>query len=164
MNKAALLIILWMGFGLYSCKCSKDAGTGKNMTENTNVNSTPANSDSSIKAEDPTAQIERWTRERAAQGPDSFRLIVTFISIGAGTDPDAKTFLDGYMLDYKTRTGVSPKYIMIPWGKEGEVDCCFSLIELKGPEQADFIEGLRNRMKGRELIQINENARNRFKP
>ena len=85
------------------------------------------------------------------------RILVT------GTDPDAKTYLDSYILDYKTKKGKAVRYIMIPWGREGEVDCCFDLKDLTVSEQSDFIEGLRNTMKARELIQINENAKNRFK-
>lgn len=112
----------------------------------------------------PQTEPKVMTREEAKQAPETFRLMVTFISIGAGTDPDGKALLDNYIAQYKIRTGKSPAYVMIAWGREGEVDCCFNMDELTTSEQADFILGLRNSMKSRELIQITENARNRFRP
>lgn len=162
MRTSHLLFILLIGLGITACKSGKDSGSSNEMTENKGVNSSettgiPPESAGNIQ------QTERWTREQAVLGPDSFRLIVTFISIGAGTDPDGKSLLDGYILDYKNKKGKAVRYIMIPWGREGEVDCCFDLKDLTVSEQSDFIDGLRNTMKARELIQINENAKNRFK-
>ncbi|MBK9399956.1 MAG: hypothetical protein IPN36_03595 [Bacteroidetes bacterium] len=162
MRISHLLIVILIGIGMTACKSGKNSSSGNEVNENKGGNSsetagTPPESAGNIQ------QTERWTREQAALGPDSFRLIVTFISIGAGTDPDAKTYLDSYILDYKTKKGKAVRYIMIPWGREGEVDCCFDLKDLTVSEQSDFIEGLRNTMKARELIQINENAKNRFK-
>jgi len=144
-----------------ACKAGKQSGAAPSAA----VSPAPSKSGSSAAA-DPMPQNNPsiLTQEQAKAAPATFRLMVTFISIGAGTDPDARNSLDAYILDYKTRTGKSPAYSMIPWGREGEVDCCFGLGELSTTEQEQFIRGLRNAMTGRELIQISENARNRFRP
>jgi hypothetical protein len=104
-----------------------------------------------------------WTREQAMQGPGSFRLVVSLISTGGGTDPQGKVLIDQYLADYKVKTGKQVVYIMIPWGREGEVDCCFSLSGLKESEQAEFIKGMQEAFKDRPLMQIEENRKNRFR-
>lgn len=152
-----------------SCKTNNGSAAEKSGTATGNNNTVASSGSASLSGSAnattmPQTTPKSLTREEAKSAPESFRLMVTFISIGAGTDPDAKVLLDNYIADYKTRTGKQPNYIMIPWGREGEVDCCFKLDELSSTEQADFINGLRNSMKSRELIQVNENARNRFRP
>ncbi len=104
-----------------------------------------------------------WTREQAMQGPGSFRLVVSLISTGGGTDPQGKVLIDQYLTDYKAKTGKQVAYVMIPWGREGEVDCCFVLSGLKDAEQVDFVKGMREAFKDRPLIQIEENRKNRFR-
>ncbi|MBL7924042.1 MAG: hypothetical protein JNL88_07580 [Bacteroidia bacterium] len=161
MRKTTSLLI-GLSLALVACKSSRESGAKSENTAEVTTTTTTGPSSSSGSNEN-TVQTENWNREQAKLGPDSFRLVVTFISIGAGTDPDARALLDKYLLDYKSRGGKSLKYIMIPWGREGEVDCCFTLEELNASEQKDFIEGLRDAMKTRELIQVNEYAKNRFK-
>lgn len=162
-NRLSLLFIA-ATCSFAACKAGKQSGAAPAGT--TAAASPGASNSGSSAVANPMQQNNSsvLTQEQAKSAPATFRLMVTFISIGAGTDPDGKNRLDAYILDYKTRTGKSPAYVMIPWGREGEVDCCFSLNELSAPEQEQFIAGLRNTMTGRELIQISENARNRFRP
>lgn len=110
-----------------------------------------------------TNAVTIWTREQAAQGPEQFKLVVSFISIGEGTDPEAAGLLAGALAEYGSSKGKSPSYIMIPWGREGEVDCCFILNELAPSEQREFIAFLKGKLASRPLIQIQENGRNRFR-
>ena len=164
-----ILLMAMSILSLSSCKTNKESGSEKSETTSTKNNSSTATSPSSSEGSGSTMNMPQstpksLTREEAKSAPEFFRLMATFISIGAGTDPDAKVLLDNYIADYKVRTGKMPTYVMIPWGREGEVDCCFKLDELSTAEQSEFITGLRNSMKGRELIQINENAKNRFRP
>ncbi len=163
MKMSFICMLLLFPIGFISCKSGKDTGNGTNSSQ-TNQTSDTAVKTGQIGNVTEMVKTESWSREQANAGPDSFRLVVTFISIGAGTDPDGKAFLDNYILDFKKRSGKNISYIMIPWGREGEVDCCFTLSELSISEQTDFIEQLRRVMTGRELIQINENFKNRFKP
>ena len=116
--------------------------------------------------EEPSSQVplvQSWTRDQAANGPERFRLVVSLISIGEGTDPEGMRLIERYVEDFGKLSGKSLSYVLIPWGREGEVDCCFALNELTPALQAQFIEGLKERIKGRNLLQINENARNRFR-
>jgi hypothetical protein len=161
MQHSILILISAVFLSASSCKTKENSAGGASAETKPAATSsaTPATSNPQT-----VNTSKSWTREEAKAGPDNFRLVVSFISIGAGTDPDAKQSLDRYIAEFKTRTGKMPAYVMIPWGREGEVDCCFNMEELTASEQGDFIAGLRNTMKSRELIQINENARNRFKP
>jgi hypothetical protein len=161
MQYSILILISALFLSASSCK-TKENSTGGASAETKPAATSPATPATSNPQTVNTTKS--WTREEAKAGPDNFRLVVSFISIGAGTDPDAKQSLDKYIAEFKTRTGKMPAYVMIPWGREGEVDCCFNMDELTASEQGDFIAGLRNTMKSRELIQINENVRNRFKP
>jgi len=163
MRKNHLLLLLMLSTAIIACKPGKQSGTGNDMKQN-DVKGNSAQNDGKVdNSQVVKEQQETWTREQAQAGPADFRLVVSFISIGAGTDPDAKVLLDKFISEYVAKSGKSVKYIMIPWGREGEVDCCFNMNELTASEQKDFIESLKVEMKGKELIQINENARNRFK-
>jgi hypothetical protein len=110
-----------------------------------------------------THAVVVWTREQAAQGPAQFKLVVSFISIGEGTDPEAAGLLAAALAEFRSSKGKSPAYIMIPWGREGEVDCCFILNELAPAEQREFIGFLKGKLALKPLIQIQENGRNRFR-
>jgi hypothetical protein len=150
-----------LALAVSACKSSKDSPESTAKAETTTgteiIETTPQNSGK------PLVSMEVWTREQAKAGPDSFRLVVSFISFGAGTDPESKSILEAYVYDYKLKNNKVVSYFIIPWGREGEVDCCFPLDELNASEQKNFIEGLKNAISGRELIQINENMKSRFK-
>lgn len=146
-----------LAISLNACKSSKNSSDDANKSETEIVESTPSNPTR------PLVSMEVWTREQAMAGPDTFRLVVSFISIGAGTDPEAKAILEAYVYDYKLKNNKVVSYYMIPWGREGEVDCCFPLDELNASEQNNFIDGLNKVIQGKELIQITENMKSRFK-
>lgn len=143
----------------FLCSCSSRAprnsqgepsGNGSTSSENPEV------------PEDTGATVI-WTRDQAATGPEKFRLVVSFISIGQGTDPEAAGLLANALAEFKSQKGKRPAYIMIPWGREGEVDCCFILNELAPAEQREFIGFLKGKLASRPLIQIQEDGRNRFR-
>lgn len=145
-----------LALAVSACKSSKNSSEST-TTETETVETTPSNTGK------PLVSMEIWTREQALVGPDSFRLVVSFISFGAGTDPESKSILEAYVYEYKLKNNKVVSYYMIPWGREGEVDCCFPLNELNASEQNNFIEGLKKAIEGKELIQINENMKSRFK-
>jgi len=176
MRKTKLFCMILMFLGLSACKSSKDSGPKNEIIVDTEVKEAPSKDVKEAPSKNvkevpseivntgrPLVGMEIWTREQAKSGPDTFRLAVTFISIGAGTDPEAKTSLDAYVYDYKLKTRQPVAYVMIPWGREGEVDCCFTLTELNASEQKNFIEGMKKAFIGRDLVQINENFKSRFK-
>ena len=142
---------------LNACKSSKNSSENGEKTETKIVEPAPSNPTR------PLVSMEVWTMEQALAGPDTFRLVVSFISFGAGTDPEAKAILEAYVYDYKLKNNKVVSYFMIPWGREGEVHCCFPLDELNASEQKNFIDGLNKVIQGKELIQITENMKSRFK-
>ncbi|MBK7966836.1 MAG: hypothetical protein IPK10_17305 [Bacteroidetes bacterium] len=157
MKTIKIIGIISFALTVSACKSSKNSNETPAKIETESVETNPTNTGK------PLVSMEYWTREQAQAGPDTFRLVVSFISFGAGTDPESKTILETYVYDYKLKNNKVVSYYMIPWGREGEVDCCFLLDELNASEQNYFIEGLKKVIQGRELIQINENMKSRFK-
>jgi hypothetical protein len=91
-----------------------------------------------------------------------YRVIVSFISIGEGTDSRAREQLDAFITDWKGRKQMELEIVEIPWGREGEVDFCFPLKELSPEEQAIFVEEIKTVFLENNLIQIAENQKGRF--
>ncbi len=83
-----------------------------------------------------------------------FRLILSFISRGAGTNSDQKTAVLAY-IEAHPKKPLSKKVI---WGREGEADYCFTLKELTKKEQTEFISHIKKLTEGGDLIIISENA------
>lgn len=153
-----IMVVLLM---FLSCRSGKDPVGRKvdlNIEEGKMAHSSK---EEPLRSQDTIPQV--WSREKAQNGPDFFRLVVVFISKGEGADPEARTVLEGFLSDYARDSGKRPTYVMIPWGREGEVDCCFNLNELGSKEQGEFVESLKKAISSRELIQVYENAKNRFK-
>lgn len=83
-----------------------------------------------------------------------FRLVVSFISKGAGPDR-AKT---ASLIAYVEAHSKKPVYIIETWGREGESDYCFNLKELSKSEQADFVANITKMMAGSDMVSVKENA------
>lgn len=92
-----------------------------------------------------------------------YRFIVSFISIGEGTDRNAKEILDATLYNWKTSQKKEIVYEKVPWGREGEVDFCFQLKELSAEQQVQFINELKEKFKGHDLVQFAENEPCRHK-
>jgi len=91
--------------------------------------------------------------------PDSmYSVIVSFISIGAGTDASAKEKLDQVVQQYQTDAGMPIAREEIAWGREGEVDFCFKLLGQDKKSKDSFVQQLRDAFKGNNLVQITENT------
>ncbi|MEP7265853.1 MAG: hypothetical protein ABI772_15215 [Bacteroidota bacterium] len=85
------------------------------------------------------------------------RLVVSFISIGAGTYPKGGEMISSYIEDRQNKYKVKLAYVSKAWGREGEWDMIFSLEELNQQQQVDFINGLKELFGGNQLILILEN-------
>ena len=153
--KNVLMIILF--FGVVACK-SRHAATADSS------DAAPV-SQTNAKSESPTAKdaIAPLKTDLSIHQPDTFRLVVSFISIGAGTDPDATSLLDQYLTKFTGASGVKPEFQRFAWGREGEIDNCFELKGMTSAKQMEFIEGLKTAVKAHDLIQIQENVKNRFR-
>jgi hypothetical protein len=123
-------------------------GSARNTSKSDEVTVTSSNN---------TSQMNKTEDENAC------RLIVSFISIGEGTDPEARRIMDGVLDKWAKKAGKPIASEAIPWGREGEVDFCFYLKELSSGDQALFVKEMKEAMEGRNLIQFAENQESRNK-
>ena len=105
----------------------------------------------SCKSKQETSKTE--TKSSAGKGM-AYRLTVSFISKGAGFDSKKKNAFLSYVDNHPKK----PAYKFVQWGKEGETDYCFTLSELSAAEQTDFVNEIKNKMSGSDLVLIAENA------
>ena|ERR1051326_5621709 len=82
------------------------------------------------------------------------RLLVSFISIGAGIDAAIKEKYDAFLSGQQKKI----KYDEAHWGREGEVDYCFLLSELSKKEQDDFVAKSKLMLSGSKLVIVSENV------
>ena len=68
-----------------------------------------------------------------------------------------KTFYD-YVNNFEREHGFELKREDVPWGREGEVDCCFKLSELTAEEQEKFIADIRALLHESKLVYTKENT------
>jgi hypothetical protein len=137
MNAKLILSGLALMAGLTSCKPGNQASATSESADNKETTvSVSNNSDSQS---------------------NTSRLIISFISIGEGTDFKAKDTMDVFLARYQDENKKTVKYESVPWGREGEVDFCFKLSELNSKEQKKFVEDIRAKLKFSELVQVSEN-------
>ncbi|MCC6384611.1 MAG: hypothetical protein LC117_03005 [Bacteroidia bacterium] len=147
MKLTYLLLILVVFAG--GCKTTKlgDTETANNperqITDYSSLDAGPSESVQSVEMKDKLKQT-KW------------RLIVSFISIGEGTDLAAQEQFDKYIDEWRKNKGMNVSYLSVPWGREGEVDFCFRLDEMDSSLSAQFISGMKDRLKGSSLIRISE--------
>jgi len=86
---------------------------------------------------------------------DSFRLVVSFYSIGEGSDYKVKEEFEKFLNSYSKKIAYEPT----PWGREGEIDYCLKLNELSPTEQVDFVKKAKEVLHKSKLVHINENVK-----
>jgi hypothetical protein len=84
----------------------------------------------------------------------NYPLVLSFYSIGTGVDGTHLRKFNEFLDSYQPK--LNP--IITPWGREGEVDYCFSLIELSTNQRNKFVKQVRELLKDCKLVHINENA------
>ena len=94
--------------------------------------------------------------ETSATKDSSYRFVVSFISIGSGIDRKAKSQYEQFLKDFELKNNVTILYDKKYWGREGEVNFCFMLNELKKEEQESFILRSRNQLASSTLVRFPE--------
>lgn len=84
----------------------------------------------------------------------TYRLIVSFISKGAGTDHNLREAFTKYIESHPKK----PSFELIHWGREGEADYCFTLKELSKKEQETFVKEIQTIIGKSDMAHISENA------
>ncbi len=96
----------------------------------------------------------------APEAPIVYRLLVSFISKGAGTDSEKRTAFLAYVDGHPSKIA----YKTITWGREGETDYCFNLSELSGKkDMVAFIESVKKIAASSDRIIVSENAESQHK-
>lgn len=95
--------------------------------------------------------------ETSATKDSSYRFTVSFISIGSGIDKKAKNQYEQFLKDFELKNNVTILYEKKYWGREGEVNFCFMLNELKKEEQESFILQSKNLLANSTLVRFVEN-------
>jgi hypothetical protein len=85
---------------------------------------------------------------------NEYRLIVSFLSKGSGIDMKVHESF----LSFTDKHSKKPKYEIYRWGREGEIDYCFQLGEMKAKDQSEFIESVKNIIGKSDEVQILENS------
>ena len=83
---------------------------------------------------------------------NNVRFIVSFISIGSGTDQKAKSKLADLLKSLEI------EFNTVSWGREGETDYCLKLDDLDSANQVSFIEEVKGLLENSELVRYKENA------
>ncbi len=84
----------------------------------------------------------------------TYRLIVSFISKGAGIDQTAKDKVKAHAESHPKK----PAFEVQSWGREGETDFLFSLKELTADEQALFVNEVKGLVSRTDMVFIKENS------
>lgn len=146
-------------FALLLVSCGSTKNTPQKETTNEATPAPPATSSVSEEAA-PVASPANGEREPQTDPKETmYRLIISFISIGEGTDGEARKLMDNLLGIWAEHNQVTLKYDTFHWGREGEVDFCFRLNELNTELQDAFVSEMKEVMKERKLIQITENQK-----
>lgn len=143
-----------IAFTMMSCKSSKP-GTNNNTTA-------PADDIAGQSYQKLTAgESETIEGADALEEMKStvWRLIVEFFSIGEGTDMEAKKHFDHYLSQWNADGNPKVNFVTVPWGREGEVDFCFTLAGMSSDQQQKFIDGLRETLRFSRLVRLTENEK-----
>lgn len=127
MKKIIVLIFLFASVLGQSCKTNKEASNNGESDKKAAMNSSE---------------------------PTVYPLILSFISIGAGTDYKAKDMLDTYLTEFNKGYQKNIAYESKSWGREGEVDLLFDLKDLNIEQKEKFITDIHNMFISNNLVKI----------
>ncbi|MGV3630109.1 MAG: hypothetical protein ACO1O6_02835 [Bacteroidota bacterium] len=92
------------------------------------------------------------------QAAGNMRFIVSFHSIGSGINREALKLFDAFIPGFEEKNKVKLTIQKTRWGKEGEIDYCFKLDELKPKLQEAFISETKELLKDSKWVLYKENS------
>ncbi|REJ81588.1 MAG: hypothetical protein DWQ44_10625 [Bacteroidetes bacterium] len=147
LKKLPLILIIMCIVG-YSCKTSKNnANTSVQVNENKEIFKDTAKELS-------TKEIDEDDKNLMG---DTVRLVVSFFSVASGSDYKSMIAMEDSIGEFARRKNKTIDYQKNPWGREGEMDYCFSLSELEDENQAEFIQFIREVLKNAKSVNVYEN-------
>jgi hypothetical protein len=84
-------------------------------------------------------------------------VVISFYSIGEGVNAKAIEAIENFIGEYSKKINKAIPYSKIAWGREGEVDYCILLTELKPDERKIFVDESRRLARQFELTHFFEN-------
>lgn len=119
---------------------------------------TAATQDASSQHVDSAVVATPAEAEKNIQSGDSLmRFIVSFYSIGSGVERGKPEILRAYVESFEKKINKKVDYKETHWGREGETDFCFPLVNLNRDETTDFISGIRHELKSAQFVNYFEN-------
>ncbi len=101
-----------------------------------------------------TTSSSQTTEAGSSSSEQTYRIILSFTSKGAGTSAEKRETFLNYVQSHPKK----PAYKEVLWGREGETDYCLTLSELSKKEQLTFVEEVKKAMAGSDQVIITENA------
>lgn len=108
----------------------------------------------SCKSHQNTTTMADTTASANDSKEQTYRLIVSFTSKGAGVNAEKRTAF----LTYVELHPKKPASKAVLWGREGETDYCLTLKELSKKEQSDFINEVKKLVSGSDQVILSENS------
>jgi hypothetical protein len=146
---------------LFSCKNNNqvavNSGSSGN-TGNTSGTSAPALSpDTTTTSTVKNDVLKKTDSTTTIADAELCRLMISFFSIGSGSEYKLIAELEDTIASYSDRTGKKIDFVVTPWGREGEKDFSFKLKELTREEQADFINRVKQITQKGKWVHLYEN-------
>lgn len=86
------------------------------------------------------------------------RFVVSFISKGPGTDGKAIDQFKTFITEFEKKKEVKIPYTTARWGREGEIDFCFKMQDIKSKIQEAFISETKKLLESSDLVRYKENC------
>ena len=103
----------------------------------------------------PDTQSTKLSRD-PSQG-EKYRLVVTFYSIGQGSEIRLINAFEDSIGAFSGLKGKTIDYEKVQYGREGETDFCLKLNELTPEEQEEFVRKAHETLKEARWVHIKEN-------
>lgn len=87
----------------------------------------------------------------------TYRYIVSFYSVASGPDRDGMTAFEKWVETYSTEHKSTISVEKISWGREGEMDYCYTLDGLSKDDQAAFIIAAKGQLSNVKQVNTFEN-------
>jgi hypothetical protein len=87
----------------------------------------------------------------------TYRFIVSFFSVASGPDRDGMNTFEKWVSGYATEHKAKISAEKISWGREGEMDYCYSLDGLSKDDQSSFVSAAKTQLASIKQVNVFEN-------
>jgi hypothetical protein len=97
------------------------------------------------------------TQASGAVQEKTYRYIVSFFSVASGPDRESMTAFEKFVSTYATDHKIAIEAEKISWGREGEMDYCYSLNSMTNDDQVAFIAAAKSQLNTAKQVNTFEN-------